>query len=117
MLQTKQAAAPAGAKDAGGDAEGNIGPQQPGNAPPPLPAQVEKRSLLSQAAAAKKGKPEESENERLIREEQELLRNITRQKALMGAKELAKVHNVYSSCRSPFAAESVSQQLILAPHI
>ena len=51
----------------------------------------EKRSLLMQAAAAKKGKPEETEEQKLIREEQELLRNITKQKALKGVNELAKV--------------------------
>lgn len=59
--------------------------------PPPNPTNPEKKSLLVQAAAAKKGKPEETENERLIREEQELLRNITKHKALKGAAEIAKV--------------------------
>ena len=84
------------ALDVGGSAEANIGPQAPGNEmPPPTPrpveTQAEKRSLLVQAAAAKKGKPEESQSEKLMKEEQELLRNITRQKALKGVKELAKV--------------------------
>lgn len=85
-----------GPPEVGGSAEANIGPQAPGNEmhpPAPRPAEVqgEKRSLLVQAAAAKKGRPEESESERLMKEEQELLRNITRQKALKGVKELAKV--------------------------
>ena len=67
-------------------------PEQPGNdMPPPSTVTAEKKSLLVQAAAARKGKPEETENERLIQEEQELLRNITRQKALKGVNELAKV--------------------------
>lgn len=63
--------------------------------PPPAPVsaerQAEKRSLLVQAAAARKEKPEESESQKMLKEEQELLRNITRQKALKGVKELAKV--------------------------
>lgn len=89
-------AAPSAAEEIGGSAEANIGPQAPGNEmPPPAPLsaekQVEKKSLLMQAAAARKGKPEESESEKLLKEEQELLRNITRQKALKGVKELAKV--------------------------
>lgn len=53
---------------------------------------MEKKSLLSKAAAARKGKPEESESEIMLREEQELLRNVNRQKALKGVKELAKVN-------------------------
>lgn len=87
---------PSSAVDVEGSAEANIGPQAPGNdMPPPAPVsaerQAEKKSLLMQAAAAKKGKPEESESQKLLKEEQELLRNITRQKALKGVKELAKV--------------------------
>lgn len=66
-------------------------PEPSGHEMPPPQSAVEKKSLLAQAAAAKKGKPEETENERLIREEQELLRNITRQKALKGVNEIAKV--------------------------
>ena len=87
--------------EVGGSAEANIGPQQPGNdMPPPAPVpaerQAEKKSLLMQAAAAKKGKPEESESQKLLKEEQELLKNITRQKALKGVKELAKVSHLSS---------------------
>jgi len=66
--------------------------------PPPPPVQVEKTSLLKQAAAARKGKPEESESAKLLREEQELLRNITSQKALKGVKELAKVYTYETHC-------------------
>ena len=74
-------------------------PDQPGNdMPPPSTVTAEKKSLLVQAAAARKGKPEETENERLIREEQELLRNITRQKALKGVNELAKVGRFNLHC-------------------
>ena len=103
---TSQATPPASVPaEVGGSAEANIGPQQPGNdMPPPAPVsterQAEKRSLLMQAAAARKGKPEESESEKLLKEEQELLKNITRQKALKGVKELAKVSNRKRSSKS-----------------
>ena len=95
-MQSSIPAAPSASTEIGGSAEANIGPQPPGNEmPPPAPVsaekQAEKRSLLVQAAAARKGKPEESESQKLLKEEQELLKNITRQKALKGVKELAKV--------------------------
>ena len=75
------------------EASGNEMPAVGQMLPPAIvpPAAMEKRSLLMQAAAAKKGKPEETEEQKLIREEQELLRNITKQKALKGVNELAKV--------------------------
>ena len=94
LPQSQQLATPsaAAAGEAGTAAEAVAGPEAPGNEMlPPPPVAVEKKSLLKQAAKAKKGKPEETENEQLLREEQELLRNITRQTALKGVKELAKV--------------------------
>ena len=94
VLQSQQLATPsaAAAGKAGTAAEAVTGPEAPGNEMlPPPPVAVEKKSLLKQAAKAKKGKPEETENEQMLREEQELLRNITRQTALKGVKELAKV--------------------------
>ena len=62
-----------------------------GSARYPFPTTTDFSALLVQAAAARKGKPEESDSAKLLREEQELLRNITSQKALKGVKELAKV--------------------------
>ena len=94
LLQSQQLATPSApaAGEAGTAAEAVTGPEAPGNEMlPPPPVAVEKKSLLKQAAKAKKGKPEETENEQMLREEQELLRNITRQTALKGVKELAKV--------------------------
>lgn len=101
-MQGKQAAAPsvtAGEDDPSGEeAEANIGPEPPGNDLIVPSAQAEKKSLLSQAAAVRKGKPEESESEKMLREEAELLRNITKQKALRGVKELAKVQIYNQLC-------------------
>lgn len=95
-LQANGASAPSIAADIGGAAEANIGPEAPGNEMQTSGQELagkagEKRSLLMQAAAARKGQPEESDSQKMLKEEQELLRNITRQKALKGVKELAKV--------------------------
>lgn len=58
---------------------------------PPEPAVAAKESLLLAAARAKKGKPEETEAEKLLKEEQAMMADITRTTALKGVKELAKV--------------------------
>ena len=50
-----------------------------------------KESLLLAAARAKKGKPEETEAEKLMKEEQAMMADINRKTALKGVKELAKV--------------------------
>ena len=55
-----------------------------------------KESLLLAAARAKKGKPEETEAEKLIKEEQAMMADITRVTALKGVKELAQVSLVHA---------------------
>ena len=57
---------------------------------PPEPA-VAKESLLRATAKARKDKPEETEAEIMLREEQEMLADMTKRTALRGVKELAKV--------------------------
>ena len=54
-------------------------------------AAAAKESLLLAAARAKKGKPEETEAEKLRKEEQAIMADITRKTALKGVKELARV--------------------------
>ena len=50
-----------------------------------------KESLLNAAARARRGQVEETEHERIIREEEEILRNITAKTALQAVGERAKV--------------------------
>lgn len=52
---------------------------------------VIKESLLRATAKARKDKPEETEAEVMLREEQEMLADMTKRTALRGVKELAKV--------------------------
>lgn len=50
-----------------------------------------KTSLLAATAKARRGAPKESEDDKRLKEEQEMLHNITNRTALRGVKELAKV--------------------------
>ena len=50
-----------------------------------------KESLLAAAAKARKEQPAETEAERRLKEEQDMLRSITQRTALKSVKELAKV--------------------------
>ena len=59
------------------------------------------------AARAKKGKPEETEAEKLRKEEQAIMADITRKTALKGVKELATARPPTCSARNA----SGSQQL------
>ena len=67
-------------------------------------AEQPKESLLNAAARARRGQVEETEHERIIREEEEILRNITAKTALQAVGERAKVsHSVTCHC-APQAA-------------
>ena len=57
----------------------------------PPAGQRTKESLLTLAAKARKGQPEETEQEKALKEEADLLRQTTQHKALQGVQELAKV--------------------------
>lgn len=67
------------------------------DAPAPANAEVEevdtraKESLLAQTAKAQADKPEETEQQRQLKEEEAVLREITVHKALKGVNEIAKV--------------------------
>ena len=67
----------------------DIAPPQPSGAVPV--AGQTKVSLLKATTKANRGKREETAAERMLKEEQELLRKITERKALQGVGELAKV--------------------------
>ena len=56
-----------------------------------VPGQRTTESLLTLAAKARKGKPEESEQEKALKEEADLLRQTTQHKALQGVQEIARV--------------------------
>ncbi len=84
--------------DGGEDADGSgSGGEQPGDAAAPAeaaeaapaPAQA-KESLLTAAAKARKEKPAETDSEKILKEEQDMLRAITQRTALKSVKELAK---------------------------
>ncbi len=84
--------------DGGDDGDGGgSGGEQPGDAaapaeaaePAPAPAQA-KESLLTAAAKARKEKPAETDSEKILKEEQDMLRAITQRTALKSVKELAK---------------------------
>ena len=86
----------AGAEDApeedGGapDAEGSDPDAAAGEpAEEAAPAQA-KESLLTAAAKARKEKPAETDAEKILKEEQDMLRAITQRTALKSVKELAK---------------------------
>ena len=74
------------------------GPDADRGAPPPL-AEAEadedagkpKESLLVAAVRARKDQPEETDAEKHLKEEQDILRQITTKQALKSVKELAKV--------------------------
>jgi hypothetical protein len=71
---------------------------------------MHKESLLAAAAKARKVKPAETEAERLLREEQDIMRNITKRMALKSAKENAQVLKA-ARCRVDFEC-SLSSGLI-----
>ena len=50
-----------------------------------------KTSLLAATAKARRGAPKETEDDKRLKEEKEMLHNITNRTALRGVKELAKV--------------------------
>eukprot|EP00240_Pyramimonas_obovata_P000416 CAMPEP_0118924548 /NCGR_PEP_ID=MMETSP1169-20130426/2636_1 /TAXON_ID=36882 /ORGANISM="Pyramimonas obovata, Strain CCMP722" /LENGTH=561 /DNA_ID=CAMNT_0006865675 /DNA_START=384 /DNA_END=2065 /DNA_ORIENTATION=+ len=54
------------------------------------PVAQSKESLLVKSAQLRRDNPEESEVAKMVKEEMEILKNITEKKALMSAKELAK---------------------------
>ena len=62
---------------------------------PETVAAAAKQSLLVAAARAKKGKPEETEADKLRKEEQAIMADITRKTALKGVKELARVRAMW----------------------
>lgn len=74
---------------------------------PPPP--VVKESLLRATAKARKDKPEETEAEKQIREEAEMLADMQKRTALKGVKELAKVilsaDDKLGQCWWPICAE------------
>ena len=57
----------------------------------PGPISQAKESLLAAAAKARKEKPAETEAEKMLKEEQEIMRNITSRKALKSVMENAQV--------------------------
>ena len=74
-------------------------PAQPASeADAPATGQRGTESLLQLAAKSRKEKPEETEAEKALKEEQDLLRQTTKQKALQGVQELARVR---APCRQP----------------
>jgi hypothetical protein len=64
------------------------------------PGQRGTESLLQLAAKSRKEKPEETEAEKALREEQDLLRQTTKQKALQGVQELARVRALTATAPS-----------------
>lgn len=54
-----------------------------------------KTSLLAATAAARKGVPKETEDQKRLKEEQEMLLNITNRTALKTFAELAKVNSLH----------------------
>lgn len=54
-----------------------------------------KESLLVRTAKARKDQPTETEAQKRLREEQDMMRNITSRTALRGVKELATVRFFY----------------------
>ena len=70
-----------------------------------------KTSLLAATAKARRGAPKESEDDKRLKEEQEMLHNITNRTALRGVKELAKVGHhlpqtpVHISCASSCSSQ------------
>lgn len=61
------------------------------NGAAPGPVVQAKESLLAAAAKARKEHPAETQAEKLLKEEQEIMRNITARKALKSVKENAQV--------------------------
>lgn len=53
-----------------------------------------KTSLLAATAKARRGAPKETEDDKRLKEEQEMLHNITNRTALRNVKELAKVKHL-----------------------
>ncbi len=77
-----------GSGSGGEQAEEGAGPALPAELAPPVQA---KESLLTAAARARKDKPAETDAEKILKEEQDMLRAITQRTALKSVKELAKV--------------------------
>ncbi len=67
-----------------------------------------KESLLAAAAKARKEKPAETEAEKMLREEQEIMRNITSRKALKSVMENAQVRSGPPACHPTQILTSVS---------
>ncbi|KAK9837229.1 hypothetical protein WJX81_000185 [Elliptochloris bilobata] len=100
----------AGADDAdGGGSDGEAAEADGGNptetlaAEPAAPAQA-KESLLTAAAKARKEKPAETDSEKILKEEQDMLRAITQRTALKSVKELAKGVEYTRSLRTGWKA-------------
>ncbi len=80
--------------DAGPDTDAQTAP-----ATADATAEQPKESLLNAAARARRGQVEETEHERIIREEEDILRNITAKTALQAVGERARVsHSVTCAC-------------------
>ncbi len=71
-----------------------------------------KESLLAATAKARLTKPEDTEAEKLLKEEQDILQHITQKTALKSVKELAKVNSSCIVFGSPQA--SVTSALVLS---
>jgi len=57
-----------------------------------------KESLLNAAARARRGAPEESEAEKMLKEERDILHKITQKAALQSVQERARVRENPSCC-------------------
>lgn len=69
-----------------------------------------KTSLLAATAKARKGAPKETEDDKRLKEEQEMLHNITNRTALKSVKELAKV------CQRPCAVSNTASKSAVHPY-
>ena len=91
MTQQRKLAGVEDAAEDGDDAPIDEGSDPDAAAEPaaPAPAQA-KESLLTAAAKARKERPAETDAEKILKEEQDMLRAITQRTALKSVKELAK---------------------------
>jgi ATP-dependent RNA helicase DDX41 len=83
-------------------------------APPPPPQQTQskkKESLLVAAAKARATAPQETASEKLLREEQEMLKAITAKAALKSARELAKGIEFSRSVKTGWTPPSICRAL------
>ncbi|EIE26736.1 P-loop containing nucleoside triphosphate hydrolase protein [Coccomyxa subellipsoidea C-169] len=83
------------------------------NGAAPGPVVQAKESLLAAAAKARKEKPAETEAEKMLREEQEIMRNITSRKALKSVMENAQgisyTRNLKTGWKPPLKVRQLSE--------